>query len=76
MRRLFSASFLLSLAMPAPFAAYLAAEDIAITHARIIVGDGPVIPSETIIVRNGKIVSVNRGTADTQGLKVIDAQSL
>jgi imidazolonepropionase-like amidohydrolase len=49
---------------------------VAITNARIIVGDGTVVPSGTIIVRGGKILSASAGTADTKGLKVIDAKGL
>jgi imidazolonepropionase-like amidohydrolase len=54
----------------------LPAQDVAITNVRIIVGSGPVIPSGTIVVRNGKIVSVTQGAANTQGLKVIDAKGM
>ena len=52
------------------------AQDVAVTNARIIVGTGPVIPSGTIIVRGGKIVSAAAGPANTQGLKVIDAKGM
>jgi len=52
------------------------AQDVAITNARIIVGSGQVIPSGTIIVRGGKIVSVTAGTAPTQGLRTIDAKGM
>lgn len=55
---------------------HIAAQDVAITNARIIVGNGPVIESGTIIVRGGKIVSVNKGAVNTQGLKVIDAKGM
>ena len=54
----------------------LPAQDVAITNARIIVGSGPVIPSGTIVVRDGKIASVGAGAANTQGLKVIDAKGM
>jgi imidazolonepropionase-like amidohydrolase len=54
----------------------LPAQDIAITNVRIIVGNGPVIPSGTIIVRGGKIVSAGAGAASTQGLKVIDGKGM
>ena len=43
---------------------------------RIIVGNGTVVPSGTIVVRGGKIVSAGAGTANTQGLKVIDAKGM
>src|SRR5687767_10016911 len=45
-----------------------AAQDVAITNARIIVGTGQVIDSGTIIVRGGKIVTAGAGPAPTQGL--------
>jgi imidazolonepropionase-like amidohydrolase len=53
-----------------------AAQDVAITNARIIVGSGQVIESGTIIVRGGTIASVTAGPAPTQGLRVIDAKGL
>jgi imidazolonepropionase-like amidohydrolase len=54
----------------------LAAQDVAIANVRIIVGNGAVVPSGTIVVRGGKIVSAAAGTAGTQGLKVIDAKGM
>jgi imidazolonepropionase-like amidohydrolase len=53
-----------------------AAQDVAITNARIVVGSGQVIESGTIIVRGGKIVSVSPGAAPTQGLRAIDAKGM
>ena len=53
-----------------------AGQDVAITNARIIEGNGPVIPSGTIVMRGGKIVSVGAGLADTRGLQVIDAKGM
>src|SRR5688572_5654844 len=64
------------------FASAAAAQDVAITNARIIVGSGQVIPSGTIIVRGGKIVSVTAGPSTslgasaTQGLRTIDAKGM
>ncbi len=57
------------------FAALAAAQDVAITNARIIVGNGTVVPSGTIVVRGGKIASVG-ATGDTRGLKIIDAKGM
>ena len=54
----------------------VAAQDVAITNARIIVGSGQVIDSGTIIVKGGKIVSVTAGAAPTQGLRTIDAKGM
>ena len=53
-----------------------AAQDVAITNARIIVGDGTVIESGTILVRGGRIVSVTPGSAATQGLTIVDAKGM
>jgi imidazolonepropionase-like amidohydrolase len=55
---------------------FAAAQDVAITNARIVVGSGQVIDSGTIIVRGGKIVSVTAGAAPTQGLRTIDAKGM
>src|SRR5580704_611283 len=52
------------------------AQDVAITNARIIVGNGTVVQSGTIVVRGGKIVSAEAGAANTKGLKVIDAKGM
>jgi hypothetical protein len=41
----------------------------AITDARIIVGNGAVIPPGSMIGRGGKIVSVSAGSANTQLLE-------
>jgi imidazolonepropionase-like amidohydrolase len=54
----------------------LPAQDIAITNARVIVGNGTVIDSGTVIVRGGKIVSASAGAAGTQGLKTIDVKGM
>ncbi len=74
----FSKNCLLTLGIAAVsiMAPHLAAQDVAITNARIIVGNGPVIPSGTIIVRGGKIVSVAAVAVNTQGLQVIDAKGM
>src|SRR5258708_30149510 len=52
------------------------AQDVAITNARIVVGNGTVIASGTVIVRGGKIVSASAGAAATQGPKIIDPKGL
>ncbi len=66
-----------TLAAAAVFApAFASAQDVAITNARVIVGNGTVIDSGTIIVRGGKIVSVAAGAATTQGLRTIDAKGM
>jgi imidazolonepropionase-like amidohydrolase len=52
------------------------AQDVAITNVRVIVGNGTVINSGTIVVRGGKIVSVGPGGPNTQGLTVIDGKGM
>ena len=51
------------------------AQDVAITNARIVVGNGTVINSGTIVVRGGKIVSVTAGSAKVAG-RTIDAKGM
>ena len=67
---------LLSLGAIGLFSGTVSAQDVAITNARVIVGNGTVMPSGTVIVRGGKIVSVTAGAAATQGLKTIDAKGM
>ena len=67
---------LVSLGLAGLFAQNVSAQDVAITNARVIVGNGTVIGSGTVIVRAGKIVSVSAGAANTQGLKTIDAKGM
>src|SRR5688572_23439121 len=74
MKRLLVAAGMAAASMVAPGLA--AAQDVAITNARIIVGSGQVIDSGTIIVRGGKIVSVTAGASPTQGLRTIDAKGM
>jgi len=74
MKRLLRAACLAGVSLAAP--GVVAAQDVAITNARIIVGSGQVIDSGTIIVKGGKIVSVSPGAAPTQGLRTIDAKGM
>ena len=67
---------LLSMSVAACFTQNLAAQNVAITNVRIIVGNGTVVSSGTIIIRGGKIVSASAGTANTRGLRVIDAKGM
>lgn len=57
-------------------APHTAAQTLAIANARIIVGNGSVIDSGTIVIRAGKIVSAAAGAANTQGLQTIDAKGM
>jgi cytosine/adenosine deaminase-related metal-dependent hydrolase len=74
MKRFLTAAGLVGASFIAP--GVVAAQDVAITNARIIVGSGQVIDSGTIIVKGGKIVSVTAGAAPTQGLRIIDAKGM
>jgi imidazolonepropionase-like amidohydrolase len=52
------------------------AQDLAITNVRIIVGNGEVIDSGTIVVRDGRIAEVSAGRGSRRGLREIDAAGL
>jgi imidazolonepropionase-like amidohydrolase len=57
-------------------AASASAQDVAITNARIIVGNGTVIDSGTIVVRDGRIAEIGPGRISARGLSTIDARGL
>jgi imidazolonepropionase-like amidohydrolase len=79
MRSMFTRNFLVSLvALGAGLLVpqLAAAQNVAITNVRIVVGSGAVIESGTIIVRDGKIATVTAGAAPTQGLQVIDGRGM
>jgi imidazolonepropionase-like amidohydrolase len=63
-------------ALHAGAAADLAAQDLVITNARIIVGNGQVIERGSIVVRNGRIASVSAGAATAAGARAIDARGM
>jgi imidazolonepropionase-like amidohydrolase len=71
-----SAAFFLAGALALAAPATLLAQDLAITNARIIVGNGEVIDSGTIIVRGGRIMEVGAGRMSTRGLTTIDGSGL
>ena len=52
------------------------AQDVTITNARIIVGNGTVIDSGTIVVLDGRIAELTSGSAGTTGPSTIDASGL
>jgi imidazolonepropionase-like amidohydrolase len=52
------------------------AQDLVISNARIIVGNGTVIDSGTLVVRSGRIASVGAGTAAPAGIRQIDARGM
>jgi len=54
----------------------LAAQDLTITNARIVVGNGTVIEKGSIVVRGGKIESVNAGAPKAKAGRTIDAHGM
>jgi imidazolonepropionase-like amidohydrolase len=52
----------------------IAAQDLAIVNARILDGKGGVIERGSVVVRGGKIVSVDSSTTAPSGVQRIDAQ--
>jgi imidazolonepropionase-like amidohydrolase len=75
MKRLLAISFLASL-WNLGAAQELAAQDLVITNARIIVGNGAVINPGSLVVRAGRIVSASPGAANAQGARTIDAKGM
>jgi imidazolonepropionase-like amidohydrolase len=61
-----------TLALAAP----LAAQDLTIVNAHIVVGDGTVIDNGSIVVRGGKIASVAAGRPSSTSGQVIDARGM
>jgi len=57
-------------------AAPLAAQDLTLTNARIVVGNGTVIERGSIVVRGGKIASVSAGAPSSAAGRVIDVKGL
>src|SRR5436190_22954409 len=54
----------------------LAAQDLVIANARIIVGNGRVIDQGSIVIRGGKIASIAAGPANAPGVQTIDARGM
>ena len=57
-------------------ASSLAAQDLAITNVRIIVGTGQVIEQGTIVIRGGRIVSASAGNTAASGVRALDGKGL
>src|SRR5262249_17905502 len=53
-----------------------AAQDLVISNARIIVGNGTVINEGSIVIRGGRIASVAAGRANVAGVQTIDAKGM
>jgi imidazolonepropionase-like amidohydrolase len=59
-----------ALAISAP----AAAQNVAITNAKLVIGDGTAtIEGGTVVVRDGKVVAAGQGVAVPAGMRVIDA---
>lgn len=56
------------------FSAPAAAQSLVIVHARAWTGAGPAVEDATIVVRDGRIISVQAAGAVPQGVEVIDAK--
>ncbi len=54
----------------------LTAQDLVITNARIIVGNGTVINRGSIVIRGGRLASVSAGNATAPGLQSIDVHGM
>src|SRR5262245_54902526 len=54
----------------------LEAQDLVITNARIIVGNGNVIDQGSSVIRGGRIASVTAGPANISGVQTIDAKGM
>lgn len=60
----------LALALAAP----VAAQDIVITNARLVIGDGSApISGGTVVIRGGKVVAAGAGVAAPAGAQTVDA---
>jgi len=57
-------------------AADASAQNLVITNARVIVGNGQVIERGSVVVRNGRIASVAAGAAPAAGVQTIDARGM
>lgn len=55
------------------FASAAQAQDLVISNARILDGNGAVIDNGSVVIRNGRIASVAAGSAAVAGLQHIDA---
>lgn len=65
---LLSASATLALAVPA------AAQTVAITNAKVVIGDGAgPVEGGTVVIRDGRVVAAGAGVAAPAGARVVDA---
>ena len=67
-RLILSALFLSTAALPA------AAQNIVITNAKLVIGDGSApVEGGTVVVQNGRVVAAGRGVAAPAGARTVDA---
>ena len=52
------------------------AQDLTITNARIVVGNGQVIERGSIVVRNGRILTIAEGVSSATPAQAIDARGM
>lgn len=70
-RMMFLAAGAAALALAAP----AAAQDVAITNARLVIGDGAgPVEGGTVVIRGGKVVAAGAGVAVPAGMRVVDAE--
>ncbi len=67
-----------ALLLAAGFAATpaLHAQDLVISNARILIGNGTVIEQGSLVIRGGKITSVKEGATNAPGVTTIDAHGM
>src|SRR5436190_22923793 len=54
----------------------LSAQNLVITNARIIIGNGNVVEQGSIVIRGGRITAVAAGRASVAGVQTIDAKGM
>ena len=75
MKRLFAVVGLL-VGWGVVYAQRQAAQNLVITNARIIDGNGGFIPRGSVVIRNGRIASVSAGNASEPGARQIDVRGM
>lgn len=69
-----SKTLFLAAAACVALAAPAMAQDVAITNAKLVIGDGSApVEGGTVVVRGGKVVAAGRGVAVPAGVTVVDA---
>ncbi|MEN3749808.1 amidohydrolase family protein [Sphingomonas sp. HF-S3] len=69
------ALFLSTAAAAVAIASPALAQDVAITNAKLVIGDGAApVDGGTVVIRAGRVVAAGQGVAVPAGVRVIDAQ--